>query len=256
MGWPRSPLKVTRRTPRLQDRGRARKSSAGRRWSLHAGGAIRRKRMVPRTDSPPKPNPQGPVRPAFRKGVARSERTCKARLPVSPSPARFSCACFRRLTPIPRMGCGAALRIESEPSHLAVLANAPRPTQRHLRCKRAGRRNRSLDLTAGCRSWPKTAEGTGQAHGTRESCAMVRPIARKRGASVPAPRRLLPCCAPMLALHQPLVHHRVGDLEEPRNVGAVHQIPRRAVLLRRLERALVDRDHDLVEALIHLLARP
>src|SRR5258706_9401349 len=55
-------------------------------------------------------------------------------------------------------------------------------------------------------------------------------------------------------LDQALVQHRVGDLEEAANVGAVDEIARRSVLLRGLEAGLVDRDHDGVQPLVHLVA--
>src|SRR5579862_4019045 len=47
-------------------------------------------------------------------------------------------------------------------------------------------------------------------------------------------------------LHQALVQHRVGYLEEAADVGAVHQVAGRAVFLGRFETVPVDGDHDLV----------
>src|SRR5437867_5989479 len=76
-----------------------------------------------------------------------------------------------------------------------------------------------------------------------------RPVATKEARG--APRE-----PPVKTLDQPLVHHRVGDLEEARDVGAVHEIPRRAVALRGFERVLVDRDHDLVKPLVDLFTGP
>ena len=42
--------------------------------------------------------------------------------------------------------------------------------------------------------------------------------------------RTLPDYPCPIALHQPLIHHRVGDLEEARDVGAVDVVARRAEL--------------------------
>src|SRR5215471_15174685 len=57
-------------------------------------------------------------------------------------------------------------------------------------------------------------------------------------------------------LHQTLVQHGVGDLQEASNVGAVYQVAGRAVFLGRFEAVLVDGDHDLVQTLVDLLSGP
>ena len=61
---------------------------------------------------------------------------------------------------------------------------------------------------------------------------------------------------PLIYLHQPLVQHRIGDLEEAADVGPIHQVAGRAVHLGRLVARLVDGDHDLVQAIVHFLAGP
>src|SRR3954471_24023206 len=57
-------------------------------------------------------------------------------------------------------------------------------------------------------------------------------------------------------LHQTLIQHRVGHLQEAADVGAVHQIARRAIQFGRLVAILVDGDHDLVQTIVHFFARP
>src|SRR4051812_36686817 len=57
-------------------------------------------------------------------------------------------------------------------------------------------------------------------------------------------------------LNQPLVHHRIGDLEKAGDVGAVDVVARRAEALRGLDTGLVDALHDEVEAVVHLLPGP
>src|SRR5271157_5150331 len=57
-------------------------------------------------------------------------------------------------------------------------------------------------------------------------------------------------------LHQPLIQHRVRDLQEARDIGAVHQIAGRAVLLGRFVAILVDGDHDLVQTIIDFFSSP
>src|SRR5205814_2029838 len=57
-------------------------------------------------------------------------------------------------------------------------------------------------------------------------------------------------------LDQTLVHHRVGHLQEPRDVRAVDVVPRRAEAVRRLDARLVNRLHDEAEAVVDLLAGP
>src|SRR5262245_44912502 len=57
-------------------------------------------------------------------------------------------------------------------------------------------------------------------------------------------------------LDQTLIHHRVCDLDEAADVGAVEQIPGSAVLLGGLEAGAVDGPHDLVEPVVHLFAGP
>src|SRR3989337_3812059 len=57
-------------------------------------------------------------------------------------------------------------------------------------------------------------------------------------------------------LDDPLVEHRVGHLHEARDVGAVHVVAGRAVLLGRLAALLVDRLHDVLQAGLELLAPP
>src|SRR5262245_58072078 len=52
------------------------------------------------------------------------------------------------------------------------------------------------------------------------------------------------------------VHHRMCHLQETRDVGSVHQVAGGAVFLRGLEAVGVDGAHDLVEAVLDLLARP
>src|SRR4029453_11614954 len=47
-----------------------------------------------------------------------------------------------------------------------------------------------------------------------------------------------------VALDDPLVHHRIGDLQEARDVRAVHVVPRRRETLGRLDASLVDALHD------------
>ena len=55
-------------------------------------------------------------------------------------------------------------------------------------------------------------------------------------------------------LHQPLIEHRVGHLQEAADVGAVHQISGRAVLLGRPVAVFVDGDHDLVQTIVNFVA--
>src|SRR5512137_887196 len=57
-------------------------------------------------------------------------------------------------------------------------------------------------------------------------------------------------------LDDALVQHRVGDLEEAGDVGAVDVVTRRAETIRRLDARLVDALHDELEAAVHLLAGP
>ena len=57
-------------------------------------------------------------------------------------------------------------------------------------------------------------------------------------------------------LDQSLVHHRVRDLEETRNVRSIHVIAGRAVLLGGAIADFVDSLHDVIEPVIHLFARP
>src|SRR5271157_5858469 len=57
-------------------------------------------------------------------------------------------------------------------------------------------------------------------------------------------------------LHQPLIQHRVRDLQEAGDVRAVHQVAGRAVLLGRFEAVLVDGDHDVVQTLVDFFAGP
>ena len=59
-----------------------------------------------------------------------------------------------------------------------------------------------------------------------------------------------------LSLHKALIQHGVGYFQEAADVGAVHQIARRAVFLGRFEAVLVDGDHDLVQTIIYFLASP
>src|SRR5262245_15049116 len=49
-------------------------------------------------------------------------------------------------------------------------------------------------------------------------------------------------------LHEPLVHHRVGHLQEARDVGAVHVIACAAEAVRGLDAGLVDALHDEAQA--------
>src|SRR5258706_3361216 len=58
------------------------------------------------------------------------------------------------------------------------------------------------------------------------------------------------------SLHKPLIQHRVGDLHKTGDVGAVDQVPWRAVFLGSLVAVAVDGDHDLVQLVIHFLASP
>src|SRR5438105_8271542 len=57
-------------------------------------------------------------------------------------------------------------------------------------------------------------------------------------------------------LDEALVHHGVGDLEEPGDVPAIHQIAGRSEALRRLEAVAMDGDHDLAQAIVDLFPRP
>ena len=57
-------------------------------------------------------------------------------------------------------------------------------------------------------------------------------------------------------LDDALIHHRVGHLEEARDVGAVHEVPRRPVPLRRLETGVVDGHHDPLQARIDEMDLP
>src|SRR4051812_41420459 len=57
-------------------------------------------------------------------------------------------------------------------------------------------------------------------------------------------------------LDKALVEHGVGYFQEATDVGAVHQIARRAVFLGRFVAVLVDGDHDVVQTLVHFLASP
>ena len=73
------------------------------------------------------------------------------------------------------------------------------------------------------------------------TCKHSRPTETRLGASL---------------LDQPLIHHRVRDLEEAGDVCAVHIIAGSSVLLRSAITNLVDRLHDVVETRVYFLARP
>src|SRR5262244_3498907 len=77
-----------------------------------------------------------------------------------------------------------------------------------------------------------------------------------RGTGIlPAVARAFPPSV-VFSLHQPLVQHRISHLQEAADVGAVHQVAGRAVLLGRPEAVVVDRDHDLVQAIVDFGASP
>ena len=57
-------------------------------------------------------------------------------------------------------------------------------------------------------------------------------------------------------LHQALIQHGIGDLQEAADVGAVHQIAGRTVFLGRFEAVLVDGDHDFVQFVVYFFAGP
>src|SRR3954470_4523960 len=56
--------------------------------------------------------------------------------------------------------------------------------------------------------------------------------------------------------HQSLIHHRIRHLEEPRDVGAVHIIARRSVLLRDSSTGRVNRLHDVEQPIVYFFAGP
>src|SRR6476661_8480662 len=75
---------------------------------------------------------------------------------------------------------------------------------------------------------------------------------RKRGVERRPPRIILVILRP--GSDESLVQHRVGNLEEARDVRTVHEISESPVGLRCLVAVLMDRNHDLVQPIIYLFA--
>src|ERR1022692_4571187 len=85
----------------------------------------------------------------------------------------------------------------------------------------------------------------------------IAPHMKKRKGLLPPAS--FPCIQLLLkpgSLNQPLIQHRVGDLQEARDIGAVHQVAGRAVLLGRFVAVLVDGDHDLVQTIVDFFTSP